>query len=140
MGLVVIVALLLFLAALYGANCRDKGTCELRRELEAARVAPAVKTFQVSELESLPVCVQRYFRAVLTDVQPMIAAASFTHSGTFKMSETAELWQPFTSTQRAVAQRPGFDGDGCIERFPGIHVCVHDAYVSGEGQLQVLVF
>jgi hypothetical protein len=30
-------------------------------------------------------------------------------SGTFNMSDTGEKWKRFTSTQRVIAQRPGFD-------------------------------
>lgn len=140
LGIIFSLALLLFLAALYGANRWDAGTRELRGELEAARVSFADKTFDKTfnarELEGLPAVVQRYFRAALKDGQPMVAAASFTHSGTFNMSETAEQWKPFTSSQRVVTQRPGFDWDGRIAMMPMLNVHVHDAYVRGEGQLQ----
>jgi hypothetical protein len=135
LGIIFSIALLLFLAALYGANRWEAGTRELRSKLEAARISFANKTFNARELEGLPAVVQRYFRAALKDGQPMVAAASFTHSGTFNMSETAEQWKPFTSTQRVVTQRPGFDWDGRIAMMPMLNVHVHDAYVSGEGQL-----
>jgi hypothetical protein len=131
------IALLIFLAALYGANRWEAGTRELRSKLEATRISFAHKTFDARELEVLPPLVQRYFRAALKDGQPMVAAVSLTHSGTFNMSETAEQWKPFTSTQRVITQRPGFNWDGRIAMMPGLNVHVHDAYVSGEGQLQV---
>jgi hypothetical protein len=56
------------------------------------------------------------------------------------MSEAAERWKPFTSTQGVVARRPGFDWDARITFIPGISVRVHDAYVAGEGILHAAVF
>jgi len=35
------------------------------------------------------------------------------------MSEAGEQWKPFTSTQRVVTRRPGFDLDGRIALLPG---------------------
>ena len=40
------------------------------------------------EIADLPQPVQRYFRAVLKEGQPLIAAARVSHQGTFNMSET----------------------------------------------------
>jgi len=36
------------------------------------------------------------------------------------MSATGEKWKRFTSTQRVIAQRPGFDWEGRIEMMPGV--------------------
>jgi hypothetical protein len=46
--------------------------------------------FDARELEGLPAPVQRYFRTVLTDGQPIIAAATIAMTGTMNMSATAE--------------------------------------------------
>lgn len=43
--------------------------------------------------------------------QPIVAAARVEHTGTFNMGEGADRWKPFTSTQRVVTRRPGFDWD-----------------------------
>ena len=51
------------------------------------------------------------------------------------MSATGEKWKRFTSTQRVIAQRPGFDWEGRIEMMPGLTVRVHDAYIAGAGVL-----
>ena len=108
--------------------------------LEAARVPPSASTwparYDVRELDGWPAPVQRYFRAVLKDGQPIIAAASIEQAGTFNMSETAEAWKPFTAKQRVITQRPGFDWDARIMMFPGIAAHIHDAYVAGHGMLQ----
>ena len=103
--------------------------------LEAARLEPVPLRFDARELDGLPPVVQRYFRAVLPEGAPLIAAAAMEHSGTFNMGETADVWKPFSSRQRVVMQRPGFVWDGRIRMLPGIAVRVHDAYVAGEGVL-----
>lgn len=121
--------------AAYGAWHWAAGTRELRARLEAARQPLQPRGFDARELDGLPAPVQRYFRAVLKDGQPMVAAVRMEHAGTFNMSETGARWKPFTSTQRVLTRRPGFDWDGRIAMLPGLTVRVHDAYVAGEGIL-----
>jgi hypothetical protein len=79
--------------------------------------------------------VQRYFRAALTEGQPLVAAVTVEHAGTFNMSTGGEKWQPFTSRQRVTTQCPGFVWDARIAVAPGLKARVHDAYVEGEGIL-----
>ena len=43
---------------------------------------------------------------------------------------TAWCFKKFTSTQRVIAQRPGFDWEGRIEMIPGLTARVHDAYIG----------
>jgi hypothetical protein len=107
----------------------------LRERLEAARLPVVPARYDPRELDGLPAPVQRYFRAALTAGQPMVAAASLEQAGTFNLSESGERWKPFTSSQRVIARRPGFDWDARIALFPGLTVRVHDAYVAGEGIL-----
>lgn len=112
-------------------------TAELVSRLDVARDAPRPARYdEARELDGLPPPVQRFFRAVLRDGAPMIAAVTVTHSGTFNMSDSGgEPWKPFTSTQRVVTRRPGFVWDGRVQMLPGLAVHVHDAYVAGEGIL-----
>ena len=95
--------------------------------------------YHISELEGLPAPVQRCFRAVLTDGQPIIAAASIEMAGTINMSTTAAQWKPFTSHQRVVTSaagsRPGFLWDAQVDMFPGVPARVQDSYIAGQGQL-----
>ena len=107
--------------ATYGAMRWADATRALHFRLEAARMTPAP--------------VQRFFRAVLTDGQPMIAVATVLHTGTFNMGESAEQWKALTSTQRVITRQPGFVWDGRVAVLPGLNVHVHDAYVAGEGIL-----
>lgn len=99
---------------------------------------PAIVNF--SELSDLPAPVQRYFRAVLSDGQPMVTTVTVEHCGTFKVGATGNHWKPFTSTQRAVTRRPGFESSARIALMPGLHVMVRDAYVAGHGTLRAALF
>ena len=127
-------------AVAYGSWHWEQSSKAILARLEAARVTSATSTlptrYDARELEGLPAPVQRYFRAVLKDGQPIIAAASLDQVGTFNMSETAEAWKPFTAKQRVITQRPGFDWDARIMMFPGVAAHIHDAYVAGQGLLR----
>lgn len=119
----------------YGAYRWNAGTKGLRARLDAARAPVRPQTVDFRELEGLPAPVQRYFRLVLEEGQPMVAGVRVQHRGTFNMSETTDRWKLFTSDQKVITQRPGFDWDGRIAMMPGLPVRVHDAYVTGEGIL-----
>jgi len=120
---------------LYGAYRWNAGTQELRARLDAARVPVRPQTVDFRELEGLPAPVQRYFRMVLEEGQPMVAGVRVQHSGTFNMGETTDQWKPFKSNQEVLTQRPGFDWDGRVTMMPGLPVRVHDAYIADEGIL-----
>jgi hypothetical protein len=96
---------------------------------------PSPARFDAHELEGLPPPVGRYFRQVLTDGQPIIAAATLEMTGTMNMSATAEQWKPFTSRQRVVTRRPGFLWDAQVFMFPGLPAHVEDSYIAGHGRL-----
>ena len=127
-------------AAAYGSWHWEQGTKDLLTRLEASRIPFATSTLPVRydarELEGLPAPVQRFFRAVLMDGQPIIAAASLEQAGMFNMSETAQAWKPFTAKQRVITQRPGFDWDARIMMFPAVPVHIHDACIAGHGILR----
>lgn len=103
--------------------------------LEAARTPAPAGRYNAREINLLPPAVQRYFRAVLKDGQPLIATATFKLAGTINMSTTGENWKPFTSWQRAVVHRPGFLWNGRVAMLPGFAAYVHDSYIAGEGTL-----
>jgi hypothetical protein len=128
-----------------GARKWAGSTASLLGALEAARTdaAPidagarpqAPRSYDSRELEGLPLPVQRYFRAVLKDGQPFIAAVTIAQAGTFNLSATAEQWRPFTATQRVVTKRPGFLWDARMSMLPGLAVRVVDSYIAGSGLL-----
>lgn len=115
-------------------------TDELRTRLEATRLPVEPARFDARELDGLPPPVQRFFRAALTEGQPLVAAVRIEHAGTFNMSETGEDWKQFTSNQRVVTRRPGFDWEARIAMAPGLNALVHDSYIGGEGILHASVF
>ena len=122
-------------AAAYGSWRWKLGTHAVRARLEAARTAPLPSRYSESELIDLPAPAQRYFRAVLRVGQPLVAAASVRHGGTFNMSATGEQWLPFAAEQRVTTRRPGFDWDARITLRAGLPIRVRDSYVAGEGSL-----
>ncbi len=123
-------------ALAYGALRWLLGTRTLRRAIDGARVPHANARVALATLDTLPAPVRRYFRAALTDGQPVVAAATIDHRGTFDIGTTAPQWRRFTSTERVVTSRRGFDWDARIAVVPGISLHVHDAYAGGEGVLQ----
>jgi hypothetical protein len=98
----------------YGAVRWAAQTRALRRRLDSARAPVQQQTVDFSELAGLPEPVQRYFRAVLTDGQPIVTGVTVQHAGTFNRSTPAEQWQPFTSDQWVVTARPGFVWNGRV--------------------------
>ncbi len=126
--------------ASYGSVRWAETTRALTQELEAARVStkavPSRPThYDSQELDGLPAPVQRYFRAVLQEGQPIITAATIELAGTFNMSATGEQWKSFTSRQRVATRRPGFLWDAQISMLPGLNVRVVDSYIAGTGLL-----
>ena len=123
-------------ASAFGAWRWSVITRDLVAQMDTGREAPATARYHTSDLAGLPAPVQRYFRAVLTDGQPIIAAAMVTQAGMFNMSATADQWKPFTATQTVTTRRPGFVWDATIMLFPAVPVRVLDAYVAGNGTLR----
>jgi hypothetical protein len=127
-------------ALLYGAHRWKVGTQTLRARLDAVRSPVRPQVIDFAELEGLPAPVQRYFRAVLEEGKPMVAGVRLQHRGVFNIGESADRWKPFTSDQRVVTRRPGFDWEARIFMLPGVPVRVHDAYAAGEGILYASLF
>jgi hypothetical protein len=135
-GLITVLLIVLFgLASLYGRYQWQSGTDRLRAQLTSGRQSIQPQTYDPKETEGLPAPVQRFFRAVLKDGQPIVAAVNLSQRGLFNMSETENKWSPFTATQLVTTQHLGFDWDARIQMAPGVTAFVHDAYVLGEGKL-----
>ena len=136
LGAAIVLLVVVFLALSMVGAMRWRGLTDgLIARLEGARKVPTPARYDARELEGLPAPVQRYFRAVLTDGSPIVAAATVEHTGTFNLGEGADKWKPFTSKQRVVTRSPGFVWDGTVAMLPGLPVRVHDAYIAGEGIL-----
>jgi hypothetical protein len=126
---------LIGIASLYGRYQWRLGTDRLRAQLTSGQQSTQTKNYDPKEIEDLPVTVQHFFRAVLTEGQPIIIRVNLSQKGEINMSETAAKWCPFTATQFVITQRPGFDWDARIQMAPGLSALVHDAYVLGAGIL-----
>lgn len=98
------------------------------------QVSPA-RRYDARQIDDLPAPVQRYFRAVLKHGQPFIITATFELAGSINMSAAGEDWKRFTSSQRAVVNRPGFLWNGSVSMFPGLKAHVHGSYIAGVGRL-----
>ena len=124
----------------FGSSRWQASTAAQMALLKAARVLTPARRYDARELDGLPAPVQRYFRAVLEDGQPFIAAATFELAGTINMSATGgNDWKPFTSTQQAVIHRPGFLWNGRVAMLPGLVAHVHDSYIAGVGTLHAAI-
>jgi hypothetical protein len=120
----------------FGAWGWQNTTSALVARLNAGRVPPSISRYSPTELAGLPAPVQRYFRAVLTDGQPIVTAVTLTQSGMFNLGRTADQWKPFTAKQAFATARPGFVWNANITMFPGVPVRVVDAFIAGEGLLR----
>ncbi len=139
-------AALILVAILYGSVVAcgalrwKEATSVLVSQLNAAEIEDGAMRYDARVIADLPAPVRRYLEQVLTDGQPMIRSVDLALEGRFNMSLDAPQWKPFTSTQRVVANRPGFVWNGRIAMFPGVPVLVHDAYVAGRGVLTPALF
>ena len=129
------VIVLFGIASLYGKYQWQLETDRLRDRLTNGKQTINPKTYDTKELEGLPDPVQRFFRVVLKEGQPIVAAVNLSQQGIFNMSETEAKWSPFTATQFVTTQRSGFDWDARIQMAPGVSAFVHDAYALGAGSL-----
>lgn len=127
------------LAVAFGAWRWRAATAHVRTQLEAGRAPARSEPYSAAELGALPPPVQRYFRAVLHEGQPIISAVTLRHAGVFNQSSAGAAWKPFVSEQRVITNRPGFDWDARIASAPGLGVRVRDAYAVGEGMLHAAV-
>jgi hypothetical protein len=135
-GLAIGVIVILWLClTVYGSRRWLKVSRRLVARLEAARTKSVDAPYRTREIESLPLPVQRYFRAVLKDGQPMVSAVKLKQSGIFSMNEEAPSWKSFTASQCVTTNRPGFIWDARIATYPVVPLHIHDAYIKGEGIL-----
>ncbi len=121
---------------LYGVTRWQAETVTILDRLDASRAPMPVRAFDPEEIRELPDPARRFFQAVLSPGQPLVAVAEIGHQGDINADQARERWIPFKSAQVVVTQRPGFDWDARIRKAPGIHVFVHDAYIAGEGFLK----
>jgi hypothetical protein len=89
--------------------------------------------FTRSDIQRLPEPVQRYFRHVLSEGQPIINYASITHNGKFKPGFD-KPWVNIRGEQYATTENPGFIWKGETTFFTA-----RDMYIGDQGRLTVSV-
>lgn len=138
--LLLIAALLALIigAFVFGARRWASETRGIRSRIAGAQIRGA-GVVDFAELNGLPMPVQRYFRKVLEDGQPLITQVQVSQEGSMNFSDSAEKWKTFTAEQLVVTQRPGFMWDARVGMVPGVEVRVHDSYAAGEGSLRAAV-
>jgi len=125
---------------LVGRSLWQSRSRDLCNELAASDENVGRSVFRASQMEDLPDPVKRYFSAVLTEGQAMVASARIEHRGTFNMGIEASQWRRFSSVQHVVVFPPGFVWNANIQMAPGLSARVHDAYVAGRGVLTARLF
>jgi hypothetical protein len=131
------------LAAVIGAAVAAalSGTWRWRRDTSAVvaqlerRSEPAV--YREAMLANLPPPVQRYFRKVLKDGQPIVHAAKATQEAEFFINGD---WRPLQATQYFRAAPPAFVWDARIEMAPLMPAYVRDSYVDGHGSMRASLY
>jgi len=121
--------------AAHGAARWARRTRAALGRLDAARTPPNRSRYDMRELDRLPAPVQRFFRSVLREGQPIVASVTLEHPCAFNMILAGDRWKPFTSLQRVVTNRPGFVWNARIALLPCLPVYVHDGYITGTGIL-----
>jgi hypothetical protein len=118
-----------------GKHRWESDSQEIDLRLVDARSPNAARPYVYEDTSGLPDPVRRYFRAVLKEGQPAVAAARLSHNGYFNMDDGRNHWKRFTSTQLIVTRRPGFHWTARISMVPGLHVFVRDGYIAEKGIL-----
>jgi hypothetical protein len=104
-GLIVLIALSL---SAYGAWSWDAFSQKLNKRITSAKLPSAELPYGLPYFMGLPLPVQRYFRIVLKDGQPITTGVKLIQTGTFNMNEVKPNWKPFTASQRFNNTPSGF--------------------------------
>ncbi|HEU5039284.1 MAG TPA: DUF6544 family protein [Gemmatimonadales bacterium] len=126
------------LALVAGSRRWQRTTEALVRDLDDGATT-ALDSVAFERLGELPAPVQRYFRLVLRDGQPRIAAAEVRQRGAFRSREGGDPetgWSPFTAVQRFTAVPPGFVWDARIRMAPLVTVRARDGYVRNRASMR----
>lgn len=127
----------LFLAIRHGRRRWAAETQAFRASLDAvSQISLPPVYLEETELPGLPASVQRYFRAVLRDGQPILHSADILTAGDFLIDANKDAWVTFEASQHITAHPAGFDWSARMHMGRGLDVYVRDAYAHGEGRLR----
>lgn len=90
-----------------------------------------------TQIEELPVPVQRYLRFAVPDGTPFVQFAEIAHEGEFSMKR--DEWSTFTSAEYFRVRLAAFVWDATIRFLPGINVRVRDSYANENGSMRAAI-
>ena len=114
------------------ASNRWRADTEARVAALDAGVLATPQTFNADCLRDVPAPVERYFRRVLREGQPLVRTARATQEAEFFIGGK---WHPLTATQYFATSPSGFVWDARVTMAPLINVYVRDSYVAGHGSM-----
>ncbi|MEA2063547.1 MAG: DUF6544 family protein, partial [Gemmatimonadota bacterium] len=120
-------------AILIGNVFWNRSTSKLGDQLTSMSEIFTGAVYSPKMLDGLPLPVQRYFRLVLKEGQPLIRSARIIQAGEFRARKADNGWSRFEAKQYFSAQPPGFVWDAGIRMAPLMEVRVRDMYVAGQG-------
>jgi len=138
-----IIIFLLILAAaatvllIAGTIRQKKETSDMLERLSCSPVRDSTGLVDFSSLAGLPEPVQKYFRTVLREGQPLISRTLLNQSGELRINRETDKWSRFKAEQTVCALRPGFIWNAKISIAPLMHVRVMDSYIKGSGSGKV---
>lgn len=127
-------------SVLFGQARERSKTEQMELELIGGATQPINVVVDFAALTDLPPPVDRYFRHVLTDGQPLIQLARLQQLGVLRTSTIADSWLPFTAAQVVAPPVTGFLWNAKIEMPLGTHIRVQDSYIAsvGSGRVSLL--
>ncbi len=133
--IVVVAGLILFI---------NKSRLEKKHEQLAADLLKAARPtdpsrFHYDDLDGLPSCVQRYLKKAVPEGHSIIASATLTQEGKFRLGDATAPWSDLTAQQTFTVNPPGFVWDAGITIAPFVKAQVIDMYSGGKGVLRAKV-
>ncbi|MEQ8353153.1 MAG: hypothetical protein RH862_16870 [Leptospiraceae bacterium] len=107
--------------------------------ISQAKPEPGLETVSFDSLRNLPAPVQKYFRLVLTDGQPILRKVRLIQEGELMVSPKGSKYIDFQALHWARADVPAFLWDASMAIAPAISIRVLDSYRAGTGSGEVLM-
>lgn len=141
-ALFVIAALLLVLAAVVRINGyrQDNAIRQMWKNLKIASAGQTEGVFHYRDLAGLPEPLQRFFRKVLPEGQPIIRFVELRQTGFMRLDEKNGKWLPLRARQYFSTHPPGFLWDARVRMAPLVTARVLDSYRNGAGSLRARLF
>lgn len=128
-----ILALIVIIIILFRINYSLKFKEKINTLFSSTENVPAY-SFSYSQLEQLPLPVQKYIKYAIPANQPYIRCVRLKHKGQFKTA-TDKPWKDIIGEQYFITSSPGFIWKGKIGA-----ISAQDMYLTNKGKLSVSLF